>query len=244
MNSTRRTVLAALFSMGAVGAAGASAWPLRAALADPLPLPAGPMRLERRLARTLGERAAMTVTRSWDVRFTAQGRGIMIAGTQIAASVDAPPNLAELARIEQQRDASAMFPVLLSDAGQIMTPPDAPAENANVAAAARVAEALIAQQPGPEEERARSLYYLALLHRAGAGVFDRLPGDLFYPTGIPIERTETITLPDGMRGSFSLVYTARPQPGAPWLDQAQRRVTTRVGGLERSSSEDWTLSAM
>jgi hypothetical protein len=243
MDSTRRTVLAALFSMGAV-AVGASTRPLRAALADPLPLPTGPLRLERRLMRSLGERAAITVVRSWDVRFAAQGRGIMIAGTQIAATVDAPPNLAELARIEQQRDTSAMFPILLSDAGQIMTPPDAPAENADVTAAARVAEALIARQPRPEEARARSLHYLALLHRAGSGVFDMLPGDLFYPAGIPIERSETITLPDGMRGSFSLTYTARPQPGAPWLAEAQRRVITRIAGLERSAIEDWTLSAM
>jgi hypothetical protein len=34
----------------------------------------------------------------------------------------APPKLAELARIEQQRDASGMFPLMLSESGALLTP--------------------------------------------------------------------------------------------------------------------------
>jgi len=168
----------------------------------------------------------------------------ILVGTQIAARVDAPPNLAELARIEQQRDTSAMFPLMLTDSGLIMGSPGADLRDADLAAALRAAEALIAQQPAPADARARNLQYLALLHRAGAGAFDTLPADLLFPVNTPVERAETITLPDGLTGSYALAYHARTQSDAPWLDQAERRVMTRIDGLERRSTERWRLTLL
>lgn len=241
MVSTRRAMLAALLGLSAAtGLAGLPA-PLRAA---PLRLPDTPLRLERRLARALGETATLVVERSWEVRFARQGRGIIVTGSQIAASVDAPPHLAELAAIEQQRDTSAMFPLMLTDSGLIMGSSGAENSNADITAALRAAETLIAQQPAPADARARNLQYLALLHRAGAGAFDRLPADLLFPIGTPIDRAETITLPGGLTGSYTLAYDARAQGSAPWLDQAERRVLTRIAELERYSTERWRLTPM
>lgn len=241
MVSTRRAMMAALLGLSAAtGLAGLPA-PLRAA---PLRLPDTPLRLERRLTRALGETATLEVERSWEVRFARQGRGIIVTGTQIGASVDAPPNLAELARIEQQRDTSAMFPLMLSDSGLIMGAAGRDDHNADVAAARRAAEALIRQKPAPASARARNLQYLALLHRAGSSAFDALPADLLFPIGTPIDRAETITLPDGVTGSYTLAYHARSQANAPWLDQAERLVMTRVAGLERYSTERWRLTML
>jgi hypothetical protein len=185
--------------------------------------------------------AAITVRRSWEVVFERLARGIVASGRQTGAEVTAPRQLAELARIEQARDASGLFPLMLSETGTILTPAAAPGESDSVTAALRAAEALIARQPVPEAERARVRAYLAEVHRAGAGLLDSLPSDLLFPTGTPVNGSETVALPDGLIGRFALAYRADPQPDAPWLGRAERRVVTTVGGVERSASEVWTL---
>ncbi|HSJ79134.1 MAG TPA: hypothetical protein VK913_10420 [Erythrobacter sp.] len=68
-----------------------------------------------------------------------------------------------------------------------------------------------------------------------------MPADLLFPAGQPVNRTEVVALPGGLTGSFTLQYEAQPQPDAPWLRQAERRIMTRVEGLERSAREVWTL---
>jgi hypothetical protein len=240
--STRRGFVAALLGMGLMGAR-PFADPPSAEPQGLLRLPESSLRLTRTLERGQGEggTAAITVRRWWDVSFRRQGRGTVVTGRQIGAKVDAPPYLAELARIEQQRDASGMFPLMLSENGAILTAPTAPVESDTVAAALRAAEGFIARQPLPADDRARALFYLAEVHRAGSGLLDALPGDLFYPAGIPVERSEVVALPNGLTGLFVLSYKAVPQPGAPWLARAERRVITSVSAMERQAAEVWTL---
>jgi hypothetical protein len=211
-----------------------------------LRLPDRPLRLTRTLERGQGEggTAAITVRRWWDVTFQRQGRGTVVTGRQTGAKVDAPPYLAELARIEQQRDASGMFPLMLSENGAILTAPAAPVESDAVTAALRAAEDFIARQPLPDDDRARIRFYLAGVHRAGSGLLDALPGDLLFPSGIPVERSEAVALPDGLTGLFVLSYKAVPQPGAPWLARAERRVITSVNGMDRQAAEVWTLGSI
>lgn len=244
--STRRSFVAALIGMGLLGTA-PLAGPLRAApVGGPLRLPDRPMRLTRELTRGLGEdaAAAIIVRRWWDVTFDRQGRGAIVSGRQTGAEVEAPPKLADLARIEQQRDASGMFPLMLSDTGMILTAASAaPRESDTVAAALRAAEGIIARQPRlPGEDRVRLRAYLGEVHRAGSGLLDTLPDDLLFPAGMPVERSETVTLPDGLTGRFRISYTAVCQPEAPWLARAERRVVTSVGGLDRAAGEVWTLA--
>lgn len=244
--STRRSFVAALFAAGFAGSLGLP-FPARAAPDAPLRLPESPMRLRRILTRGPGDKgsAAITVERWWDVRFARQGRGAVVSGRQAGARVDAPPKLAELARIEQQRDASGMLPLMLSEAGTILTAPPAPGESDTVAAALRAAEGVIARQPrlsGDERERLR--FYLAEVHRAGSGLLDALPGDLLFPTGAPVDRSETVSLPDGLSGQFSLHYLALACPDAPWLARAERRVVTALAGASREAREVWTLEPL
>lgn len=248
MASTRRAFLAALIGAGAIGGFCGPLAPLHAAPNPlsrlPLRFPDSPLRLERRLERGIGDDAVIMVRRSWDVRCSRQGRGIMVTGAQTDAEVMAPPHLSALALIEQQRDTSAMFPLMLDEAGMILSPGALPGESDAVADALRAAEAMIARQPVPADERERYRVYLAQVHQAGASLLDTLPPDLLFPTGVPEDRSETVALPDGLTGQFTLRYYAEPQADAPWLKRAERRVMTAVSGFTRSASEVWTLSPL
>lgn len=238
--STRRRLLAGLMAAGTAGSLALPAM-LRAASA-PLRLPAGPMRLERELVRELGGGAAITVRRGWEVRFERQARGIIISGSQISVSVDAPPSLADLARIEERRETQAMFPIMLSEAGLVLAAGGSAAASGDMAPALRAAEQMIAKRPQSEERRDNLRRYLAEIHRAGSGQFDSLPADLFYPTGTPLRRIEAVALPGGLAGEFELVWDARAVPGEGWLATGERLVITRIEGLERRSREGWTLA--
>jgi hypothetical protein len=245
--TTRRAVLGTIAGCAAAGGLSALFGPLRAAPPASLRLPETTMRLTRVLARGLGETAVITVRRSWDVQFAQQGRGIVVTGRQVAASVDAPPHLARLAQLEEQRDASAMLPIMLSDVGMIISPGIEPgsalAPSDAVSDALRAAEAMIARQPVPADEREKYRFYLAQVHQSGASLLDSLPDDLFFPAGAPVARTENISLPDGLTGRFALRYRSEPQADAPWLARAERQIETEVAGLTRSASESWTLTA-
>jgi hypothetical protein len=240
--STRRTVLTVLFGAGATGGLQGLFAPLQAAPALPLRLPDTPLRLERLLQRGIGDAAVITVRRGWQVHCKRQGRGIVATGRQITAEVSAPPHLEALAQIERGRDASSMFPLMMSDAGLILTPGSEPAPADMVANALTAAEALIASQPVPADERERYRLYLAQVHQAGATLLDTLPPDLFFPASPAVELSQAVALPGGLTGHFSLRYTAESQPDAPWLKRAERRLVTEVGGLTRSASEVWTLA--
>lgn len=242
---TRRTLLLAMIGVGVSGGAtsalrGLTA-PLSAAPTLPLRLPEAPLRLERMLERGIGDTAAITVRRSWMVRFQRLGRGIVINGEQIGAEVTAPPHLAALARIEQQRNTSAMFPLMLAEDGTILSsdltlPSDVAANDA-----LQAAEAMIEGQSLPTDERERYRLYLAQVHQAGATALDTLPADLMFPTGIPLAISRSVALPGELDGQFTLHYSAQPQADAPWLKRAEREVITSVAGLTRRALEVWTL---
>jgi hypothetical protein len=215
--------------------------PLRAARTAPIRLPDTSLRLERVLEREVGAGGMIRVRRSWEVFFERLGRGITVTGRQTGVEVSAPPNLAALARIEQQRDTNVMFPLLLGEDGMILSSTGTLEDDDSVTAAMRAAEAMIARQPGSEIERDRQRLYLAQVHAAGSNLLDTFPSDLFFPLGIPVDRSEAVTLPDGLLGRFTLSYHARPQGDAPWLAFAERRVQSEVGGLIRRANETWTL---
>ena len=240
--TTRRAILTALIGAGTSGGVlqGLTA-PLIAAPTLPIRLPDTALRLERVLERGIGEDAAITVRRSWLVRCQRLGRGIVINGEQIAAEVIAPPHLDALARIEQQRDTTAMFPFMLAEDGAILSTGNTPQSDGAVSAALHEAEAMIAHEALPAGERERFRLYLARLHQAGSTALDTLPADLLFPANMPLDLTEAIALPGGQTGQFTLRYRAEPQADAPWLKRAEREVTTSVAGLTRRALEVWTL---
>ncbi len=134
-----------------------------------------------------------------------------------------------------------MFPLMLAQDGLILNLASAPEPSVAVADAQLAAEAIIARQPVPADDREKYRLYLAQMHQAGASAFDTLPPDLLFPTAAPLEQTQTIALPGGLNGQCTLHYSAEPQDDAPWLKRAERRVTTQVGGLTRSVNEVRTL---
>lgn len=240
LGTTRRRLLAGLI---AAGSASAFAPPLRAMLAaGGLMLPEGPMRLGRELVRGLGGDAAITVRRGWDIGFARQGRGIVVTGTQTSVTIDAPPSLAELARIEEQRSTDAMFPIMLSEEGLVLASGTAPTAPADMAAALRAAETMIASRPQSAAARDNMRLYLAEIHRAGSGQFDSLPDDLFFPASTTQRQAETVSLPGGLSGTFELTWETRTAPGTGWLAEGRRSIVTRIAEFERRSSEIWTLA--
>ncbi|GIX20901.1 hypothetical protein [Erythrobacter cryptus] len=235
---TRRRLIALLGAGLAAGAAGRSA---ATGGASPLSLPQRPQRLERVLSHVVGGHSALSVRRGWEVWFAPQGRGIAVSGRQLFAEVNAPPQLAALARIEQQRTETGLFPLMLDADGAILPVADAQGVSEAVTAALGAAEELIARGPGPADQRALQRAYLARLDAVGADLFEQLPRDLFFPTGVPSVVRETLTLPDGLIGSFTVEYRAAPQPDAPWLSRAERVITTRIGAQERRREELWRM---
>lgn len=75
-----------------------------------------------------------------------------------------------------------------------------------------------------------------------SAVLDSFPDDLFYPALGPLDAVQTLQLPGGKVGEFSLHYEARCAPNHPWLYRAERRVITRIGSTQERVLERWTLS--
>ena len=201
------------------------------------------MRLTRRIERQLRDGKVLTVTRSWEVRFSSQGRGITLMGQQTGASVDAPAELAPLAEIERDRSTDGMWPILLSETGLIVAAGNYTREE-DLALAVRRAEAMIARRGDGADARARHGRYLAEMSNASASLFDQLPPDLFFPSGKPHQMVRQVSLPSGETGEFSVTFEAEADPAKGWLNEAKRIIVTRLGESERRASEIWSMDAI
>lgn len=210
---------------------------------SPLKLPDGPLRLSRRMQRSLHDGCSITVERAWQLTFTPQGRGISVAGEQIDCRVEAPAALAPLMEIEQSRSTEDMWPVLLNGSGLILAAGPGAREE-DVAHALQTARQMIGNGRAPQSVMEAQMSYLAGLQRAGASFLDRVPDDLFFPTGSPKRVIRSIDLPDGSLGEFELVYKATPASDGRWLDRAERTVVTRLAGTLRTAREEWQLRGL
>jgi len=235
----RQTVRSLPLAVMSLGSASLIAIPLSAA--QGAILPPGPMLLTRRLYRGLHDGKAIVVTRSWRVQFAPSSQGIAITGEQVAVSVDAPPALAPLTRIEETRSTQGMFPILLSSSGVIMAA-GASTSQASFNAALDAAEQMMRARGASTLSVAEQRRFMAEIQQAGSTLLDEMPSDLFYPSAIPVREVRQITLADGARGEFELRWTASPQEQGPWLGTARREIITRIDGDERRSSEDWTMA--
>ncbi|MFL0355138.1 hypothetical protein ACI5KX_01560 [Erythrobacter sp. GH1-10] len=235
----RRTILGSSARAAFAGGLMLQGMPILAA--SGISIPAGSMRLTRRLERGLHDGASIVVERDWRVDFSRQGRGIAIDGTQISVRVDAPEKLAPLAKIEESRSTADMWPILLSEDGQILAAGEYTRDE-DLAEAIRMAEKLIAQRKEPPEKKAQHREYLARMQQAGSSLFDQLPPDLFFPRGGNHETVREISLAEGLKGEFFISYSAETAAGRGWLAHARRRVITRIGDETRRSQEDWLLA--
>ncbi|MFZ9394639.1 MAG: hypothetical protein ACO25F_01090 [Erythrobacter sp.] len=236
---SRRCVLG---SIAALAAGGLGVSPGMALGRDGLRLPQAPMRLIRRLVRELNDGNRIVVEREWLVAFAQDADGALISGRQLRADVEAPARVAAIADIERQRVTDGKFPIRLNASGLIIATGNATSEQ-DVAAAVRAAQEIIARQAASASEAARANQFLAQLQRAGSTMLDSMPRDLFFPNARTSHELRPVNLPDGSTGEFELTYHAAPAEGAAWLAQAERRVTTRLAGSERHSSETWRMIA-
>ncbi|MEO0462548.1 MAG: hypothetical protein AAF127_05420 [Pseudomonadota bacterium] len=237
--SRRRAISLAMVALGCVS--GSLANPALAA--QHVAIPPAPMRLRRKLVRSLAKGRTLSVARAWKVTFAAQGSGIAITGEQLSANVEAPEALAALARIEQERSTASMFPILLDANGTIMAIGSSTSE-ATLADAVREAEEIIAARNLDEATQAEQRRFINDVTNSGAMILDRMPGDLFYPSVKPVRQIREVVLPDGAKGEFELNWTAARQEAQPWLARARREVITRIGDSEQRSSEEWQLAAL
>lgn len=206
-------------------------------------IPDTPMRLTRRLSRGLRDGAAIVVTRNWRVTFTPQARGIAINGEQTGVEVDAPPALKPLSEIEANRSTAGMFPILLSPTGTIVAAGEMTSQT-SIDAGMREAAALFEQSNGSAQTKEEQIRVLAGLRQTGASLLDKMPGDLFYPSIMPLREVRSLDLPDGSKGEFEIGWEATHQTGSTLLKRARREVITRIGSSTRTSSEEWSLEAL
>lgn len=208
-----------------------------------VPYPPQPMRLSRRLDRSLHGGAILTVNRSWQVEFSRRDQGIAISGVQLQAEVDAPSSLAHLAEMERARSTAHLWPILLNSNGQFMVTGGGTNEEA-FTAAIHEAEQMIAQRELPESQQAAQRQFLAEMQRVGSSMLDRLPDDLFFPIGRPLRSVREISLPGGLTGQFEVTYDAISASDGDWLERADRQVVTRIGQSEQRATELWVLTKL
>jgi len=232
---SRRSALGSIAGLSLVGLSGL------ARAEEVLRFPQAPMRLVRRLVRQLHDGAQIVVEREWLVSFSEHAEGIAVHGRQLRADVEAPPRIASIAEVERGRSTDHIFPILLDRLGMIVAAGTSETRE-DVDAAMKAAEEIIAQAAISGAEAAQHRRLLAQLQQAGSSMLDQMPRDLFFPRHLALNETRALALPDGTAGEFELAYAARTTPDAAWLDRAERRVTTRLAGSERYSSETWSLA--
>ncbi len=199
--------------------------------------PSEPMRLTRVLERELGDGNAVIVTRSWRVRFVAQGDGYRIEGEEIAVTVDTPPRLAMLAEVEREKPDAGPFSITLDAAGLIVDERTASAEP--IPGLAEAARTYL--QRAPDKRRAEAMRYVMAVQQAGARMRSQWPEDLFYPAAPPRNARRMLALSGGNSGTISVSFDGTLAADGRHLATAQRHIVTTIGGDARASHESWRL---
>lgn len=205
--------------------------------------PAGPALFTRRLVRELPGGAAITVTRLFKLRFLRNAAGYAVEGTQLSAQVSAPPILANLARVEEQRQETGLFPLQLDESGRIIAGPGGAAVG-DFLNAVDEAFAWLARQPITRQDRAQAQEFVIGLQTIAARITTAMPVDLFTGQALPLDRSQPLTMPDGKPGMVKVAYSSSAPKGATVLSSAERIVTTDAGGAQLRSIEQWTLEPM
>ena len=234
--SDRRNIIAAIGSSLALAGLGTSV--RLSAGTRTVRYPERAVRLQRVLERGLGQDASLVVTRIWECRFVATQEGAAIEAHQVFVDVAAPPPLAALARIEQQRESTGLFPMRLDNRGEIIGWTGRTIDLDGAIAQARMA---IERKGLSEASEAQAKRYVAELGKTAAAIVSQIPRDLFYPEMGQRHEERALALPAGGTGSYELTITASADPVTGFLERSERRIVTRVGDSVRTSSETWSI---
>lgn len=208
-----------------------------------LQVPRVPMRLSRTLIRSLSDGNQIEVSRAWQILFAQQGRGLAVTGHQINVAVSAPKRLEPIAEIERSRSTDGKFPILIDSSGLIVSAGEAEAAS-DVDHAIEVAQQMAAKNGASMTLQQQLRAALSQVQAGRNTLLDRLPRDLFFPRNSGFADRREISLPGGDSGEFEVSYSVTSQPLSGLLDRAERRVVTRVGDTEQTSSERWKLRAI
>ena len=228
-----------LTGLGLVGFAPLALHP--ASLLAARAVPQGEFRLERVLRRDLFDGKAIIVNRGWLIRFDAAARGgVEVTGEQVTSVVEAPPALAALARLEEQRAAS-LLPLRLSASGTIV---DLPGDRALDPLPDTVIEAAADYVAGHSSAPAVDLnvrQFVTQLSQRQMGWLSHLPPDLLFPA--PRDRTATreLALEDGGQGRVELHEIVQADPASGLLESFVREAITTIGESSRRAAETWRL---
>lgn len=203
--------------------------------------PTEPMLYTRRLERGLAGGARLVVSRSFAVRFARAADGYRVDGQQVDVAVDAPEQLAALARLERERVETGLFPLELDAAGAIRDSAPA-AASAQLDEAVREAIAEIERWDRPPAERAQLRAFVDTVHRSAGQLVTEPPRDLFAPLDGHREESRALALPGGGAGQVRVTFTATRDPVTGLMREARREVVTDVAGDLRRTIESWTLA--
>jgi len=202
--------------------------------------PSGSMLYTRRLERSLPGDARFRVSRSFAIRFVEEASGYRVEGEQVAVEVGAPESLAALATMERARRERTLFPLLLTEDGQIE--PEADIDHPpRLDQAVQEVLRRIAELPVPAADLADMRRFVRAVHANAAQLLTELPSDLFAPNGARDRETRTLALPGGGDGVVTVAYSAETEPSTGLMRSARREVVTEFGGSLRRTLESWTL---
>lgn len=203
---------------------------------------AGSYRLARRVSRQLGAGATLMVERAWTIELTSQEGGFLVAGRQAGVTVDAPPSLAFLAQLEQDRIEEGMFPIMLDQTGVMAFAPAGQADEVVAQAVDQVRQLLTVDRARDTAGKEQGNRFLDTLQQAGQAALAAWPPTLFAPGTQDHTDERTVDLPDGTLGVVRVRTVALSDPRTGLLERFERQVETRFGGDRRVGVEAFFLS--
>ncbi len=202
--------------------------------------PGGTMVFRRELDRQLGGSAHLVVTREFAVRFLPRPGGYEVSGRQLSAHVDAPANLADLARLEEQRVERGIFPLRL-DSGGLILDGEANQPGEEIESAFRIAAQRLGLANGTQDGADELAQLVEAMHRAGSGITSELPADLFAPLEQERRQERQIALPWGGEGMVHMLFNADRDSRTGLMRRASREIVTELMGDRRRTLESWQL---
>lgn len=201
--------------------------------------PDTPLILTRTLYRSLGDGSQIVASRRYAIRFSPDGDGFRLDGKLLEARVEAPPVLAGLARIEQDRPDTGLFPVWLDSHGMLrnLVSP-APDPGARAEALAHTKGLIERASLSPHDKNAIAVNAHAV---ASASRGSAWPVFLFNPGSAPRTASRAVTLPNGDKGMVEVRISAGELRPGGLPRRVERIIVTRVSGTARTVREVWTL---
>ena len=212
--------------------------PAKAAIGRNVP-PGLAFTLRRELEREVSGGKAVIVRRAWACRFEAIGRGMGVSGSQVSASVEAPPSLGAFAAIEERRQETGFLPATL-DANGLILPRGERKGSPEIATAAALALDMFEALPATDPRIPAARQFLAEVSNRAALLLSRVPSDLFFPvSGTTREERPMGAGDETARIAIETEAAADPHTGL--LDRIERRIFTQIGSDTRLLRDRWSL---